>query len=217
MIFARLLAPFLFIYSGPETLLAIQSIVTAIGAIFIFFIAREVFQKYRSVNWLSLLFSVCYLLYFPLQKGNTFEFHAVTLATTFLLAMYYSYLKKQLGWSITFALLGLLSKEEVGLTLAFFGAFVIFEEYRKKNAQVFSVKNMKKYIRDFYQNVQKNPLQKFALYLILGGIFWAFFSLLVIFLTSVVVNILPLIIFIIFSKNRGSYFMSLRIQRELII
>src|SRR3990167_1404353 len=61
-----LLSPFYFIHSGPETLLIIQSVITALGAIAIFKISNNVLKN----DLLSLIFSVSYLLYFPLQRAN---------------------------------------------------------------------------------------------------------------------------------------------------
>ncbi len=127
-------APFYFIYPGPETLLVIQSVVLALGAVLVFFIAKEVLQKFRYVDWLALTFALSYLLYYPLQKANKFDFHAVTLATTFLLAMYYAFLKKRFVWSTVFAVLTILSKEQVGLTVAFFGGFILNVKNNKKDS-----------------------------------------------------------------------------------
>lgn len=115
------LAPFYFIHSGPETILIIQSVIAAIGAIAIFKISRKVLKN----NFLSMLFSVSYLLYFPLQRANIFDFHAVTLATTFLLFMFYFWLTRKYILSFLFFILSLLAKEQVALTTAFFGVYVL--------------------------------------------------------------------------------------------
>lgn len=173
-----LLAPFYFIYSGPETLLVIQSVVVAFGAIVLFFISREVLQKLRNTEWIALLFSFSYLMYYPLQKANKYEFHMVTLATTFLLAMYYSFLKKRFGWSIFFGILSILTKEEVGLVVAFFGAFILFEEYRGKYG--FSIMHLKKYKTELINTYKKDPFHRFAISTIAAGIVWVLLSMIVI-------------------------------------
>ena len=129
------LALFYFIYASPATLLIIQAAVLGLGAWFVFKISQMVFTKSKYQDLLSLFFAFGYLLYPPLEKANMFDFHAVTLATTFLLAMFYFWLKKSYGWSLLFVILALLTKEQVGLTTAFFGLYALFSQPkdRKKN------------------------------------------------------------------------------------
>jgi uncharacterized membrane protein len=69
------------IYSGPEILFIFQSIVVALGAIPVFALAR---LKLKN-DGLALIFAIAYLMYPPLQAANLLDFHAVTLAPTFLL------------------------------------------------------------------------------------------------------------------------------------
>ncbi len=126
-----LLVPFYFIHAGPETLLIIQSLILGLGAFAIYGIGLHVFQKLRSKQLLSLLFSLAYLLYPPMQRANIFEFHAVTFATTFLLCMYYFWLKRKYGLSILFLLFSLLTKEQVSLTTLFFGLYVLYKKQNK--------------------------------------------------------------------------------------
>ncbi len=127
------LAFFYFIYASSATLLVVQAVVLGLGAWFVFKIAQMVFTKSKYQNLLSLIFALGYLLYPPLEKANMFDFHAVTLATTFLLAMFYFWLKKSYGWSLLFVILALLTKEQVGLTTAFFGLYALF--FQPKNRQ----------------------------------------------------------------------------------
>ncbi len=175
-----LLAPFYFIYSGPETLLVVQSIVLAIGAILVFFITREVLHKFRHTDWIALVFSLSYLLYYPLQKANKFEFHMVTLTTTFLLAMYYAFLKKRYGWSMVFAIVSIFSKEQVGLTTAFFGIFILFEEYRTKYAKIFSAAHFNKYKDEILKTYRKDSFRKFAVNIVAISIIWILLSMFII-------------------------------------
>lgn len=139
--FLALLAPFYFIYSGPETLLIIQTIAVALGAVAVYGIGRIVFENIKHVHLIALFFSFAYLMYPALQRANQFDFHAVVIATPLLLFMYYWYLKKNYVGSMLCALFALLTKEQIGLTVAFFGLFVLFQfvknkEYKLKNRQV---------------------------------------------------------------------------------
>lgn len=117
------LAPFYWIYPHPETLLIVQTIVLALGAFFVYKLARF---KLKS-PWLALTLSFAYLMYPPLQWSNLFDFHAVTLATTFLLGMVYFAFSKRYVMSFIFFILALLSKEQVSLVCAFFGVYLFFD------------------------------------------------------------------------------------------
>jgi len=129
--FLALLAPFYFLYSGPEMLLIIQSVGVGLGALAIYGISKMIFEKTHGEKYISLLFAFGYLMYPPLQRANQFDFHAVVLATPLLVFMYYLYLKKKYIGSLICALGALLTKEQVGLTLAFFGCFVAFMAFKK--------------------------------------------------------------------------------------
>lgn len=120
------LAPFYLISSSPATLLVIQTVILALGALAVFKITQSVFEKNRFKNLYSLLFSLSYLLYPSLQRGNIFDFHAVTLASTLLLFMFYFWLKKRYWLSFLFLTLGIFSKEQVALTTAFFGLYILY-------------------------------------------------------------------------------------------
>jgi uncharacterized membrane protein len=128
------IAPLYFIYSGPETLLVVQTMVLASGALALFFIVKEktrhwqVDQK-QIVDWLSISVPLSYLLYYPMERTNLYEFHAVTLSTALVLWMYLAYLKRK--WVVFAALfLGvLLSKEHTGFSL---GIFILVEVFWKR-------------------------------------------------------------------------------------
>src|SRR5690606_1135174 len=107
-------------------------------------------------EWIGVTLAVSYLLYPPMQKANTFEFHAVTLATFFMLAMFYYWLEKKYKTSFIYLILSLLTKEQVGMTTAFFGLYILYEEYkhhRLKISQVFDLQGFaKKYVSAFKKN-----------------------------------------------------------------
>lgn len=129
-LFLALLSPFYFIQSEPGTLLVIQTVIIALGALAIFKIANIVFRKNKYSSLLSLLFSLVYLLYPPLELSNIFDFHAVTLATTFLLFMFYFWLIRKNTLSFLFLILALLTKEQVGLATLFFGIYIFASALR---------------------------------------------------------------------------------------
>ncbi len=135
-LFLALLAPLYFIYQSPATLLVIQALVLGLGTLAVYKIAGIIFKKNKYKNQFSLLFSLTYLLYPPLQLANIFEFHAVTLSTTFLLFMFHFWLSRRYNLSFLFFALALLTKEQVALTTSFFGIYLLFfaEEKNKKIA-----------------------------------------------------------------------------------
>jgi uncharacterized membrane protein len=78
-------APFYKIYSGPEILLVGQALILGLGALAVYLLSVKILKKQQ----ISLIFSISYLLYFAVQRAVLFDFHAVTLATTFLLFTFY--------------------------------------------------------------------------------------------------------------------------------
>ncbi|MBI1863329.1 DUF2079 domain-containing protein [Candidatus Microgenomates bacterium] len=119
------LAPFYFIYASPITLIILQTLALAAGAIVIYYLCLEVFKKSAIAPIVGALFSLVWLLYPPMQRSNLYDFHAVVLSTTFLLGMYYLWVKKRYRWSGLFFVLSILSKEQVALTTLLFGVYAL--------------------------------------------------------------------------------------------
>lgn len=124
-----LLAPFYKIYSGPETLLVIQVIVIALGALPIYLLSKLILKS----KYLSVVFAFTYLMYPPLQRANLFDFHPVMLATSFLLFMFYFFLTKKYWISIIFFILSIFSKEQIPLTTGVFSLFMGILAYKEKD------------------------------------------------------------------------------------
>src|SRR3989344_165706 len=98
-----LISPFYILWNDPRVLLVIQSVILGLGGLFIYKISNYVLKN----NYLSLVFGISYLLNPFVQKQNLFDFHPVTLATTFLLASFYFLIKRKNKWWIVFALLSI--------------------------------------------------------------------------------------------------------------
>lgn len=122
------LALFYFLHAGPETLLVIQTVAVALGALALYRIGKIVLTGPRVNPWWPVLVVLAYLLYPPLERANIFDFHAVVLATPLLLFMFADWLEKRYWRSLLFLGLSLLTKEEVGLTAACFGLYVLWQE-----------------------------------------------------------------------------------------
>lgn len=121
-------APFYKIYEGPEVLLIGQTIILGLGALAVYLISLVIFKK----DLISLIFSLSYLFYFAIQRAVLFDFHAVTLATTFFLYAIYFQVVKKWRWFFLFIFLALLTKEHVGLVVLFYGLYLFFVKNEKK-------------------------------------------------------------------------------------
>jgi uncharacterized membrane protein/alpha-beta hydrolase superfamily lysophospholipase len=121
------LAPFYFLWQDPRMLLLLQVCIIACGSICIFLLAKNILDNKRIAFFFALFFllnpSVCYAV--------LYDFHAVTLATTFFLAAFYFLLKKRYFFYTIFLFLAGLSKEEVWIVVAFLGLFTAFSEKKK--------------------------------------------------------------------------------------
>jgi uncharacterized membrane protein len=107
-----LIIPFVFlIYDGIESLFVLQSIVIALGALPIFWIAK---RRLRN-DGAAIAFAAIYLLFPALQAANLAEFHAVTFAPAPLLFAY-NYAQEG-AWKrfALFALIALAVKEDIAL------------------------------------------------------------------------------------------------------
>ncbi|MBA3723736.1 MAG: DUF2079 domain-containing protein [Candidatus Levybacteria bacterium] len=115
-----LLTPFYLLWQDPKMLLLIQTIVVSCGALFVYLIAKEVLKN----NYIGVVLAFAYLINPSLQRANLYDFHAVVLATTFLLATFYFYLKRKYLHFIIFAILAALCKEQIWLIVALFGPLI---------------------------------------------------------------------------------------------
>ncbi len=172
-----IVAPLYFIHEGPETLLVIQAVVVALGAYFIYQIAAHVFRSSAYYRWIALMFGYSYLLYPPLQKAVNFDFHAVTLAPTFILGMYYAWINKKYGWSLLFIILTLLTKEQIGLVVALFGLFIMIHTITGFNFSFMKKQNIVQYLRNRWRQAERSELT-FAVLITSISITWVLFSML---------------------------------------
>src|SRR5712692_1138333 len=113
-------APFLRLNPDPATLLVMQSIVLALGAVPAYCLGRRVWAEPSA----GVVTAGVYLLYPPLQFANLFDFHADTFATPILLAAFASIFAGRTGWALAWAGLLMLVKEDMTLVAFTFGLYV---------------------------------------------------------------------------------------------
>src|SRR5437899_11011859 len=113
-------APFLWLLPSPATLLVIQSLVLALGAVPAYCLGRRVWDHPVA----GAVSAGAYLLYPPLQFANLFDFHADTFATPILLAAFASIFAGRTRWALAWAGLLMLVKEDMALVALTFGLYV---------------------------------------------------------------------------------------------
>jgi uncharacterized membrane protein len=111
-----LVAPFYLIHSGPETLLVLQAVIVALGALPVFWLARD-----QVGEWPAVAFAAVYLLFPALQAANCFDFHALTLSPTFLAGALWAMRRRRYRMFSLFAALAMACKVHVQKQL---GGFV---------------------------------------------------------------------------------------------
>jgi len=124
------LVPFYWLWSDARVLLIAQTLILALGALPLYWIAKD---KLKS-GWIALLFPFLYLMYPALQWTNWDEFHPDTLATPMLLfAFYFLTRKKYIPFALCAAIV-LLTKEDFAFTVAALGIYAFFKYDRKWGA-----------------------------------------------------------------------------------
>lgn len=122
-----LISPFYLLWSNPKMLLLMQSAILGFGAVFIYLIARETIGDKR----LALIFAFLFLMNPLVQLTNLYDFHAITLATTLLLASFYFLIKKKYLLLTLFLILSAITKEQVWLITSIFGLPLLFQKTKK--------------------------------------------------------------------------------------
>lgn len=116
------------IHSGPETLFVLQSIVVALGAIPVYALARRKLNN----DGLGLIFAAVYLMFPAIQAATLLDFHAVTLAPTFLLAAFYYLEIDQPRRFALFAALAAACKEDMALLVLMMGLYALLVNRRPR-------------------------------------------------------------------------------------
>jgi uncharacterized membrane protein len=124
--------PLWWLWPSPELLLVTQSVLVALGALPVFWLARKHLASERS----GLGFALAYLLYPATQWLTLNEFHPVALATPLLLFAFWYLDEDRL---VPFALFGVLAattKEEIALVVAGFGLWYAVARRRRTGGGV---------------------------------------------------------------------------------
>lgn len=143
--------PFYFLWENPKMLLLIQSVIVSFGAIFIYLLTIKVLEnnsklQVTSYKLIALSLSFSYLMNPSLQWSILYDFHAVTLATTFLLAAFYFMYKKNFFLFLLFSILAGLTKEQVWIPVGLMGFYISISNIKNNISEIQSKKY--KFLKD---------------------------------------------------------------------
>ncbi len=125
-----LISPLYLLYSDPKTLLVFQTLVVALGALPLFWLAREKFGE----SLVTLVFPLVYLLFPALEAANMFDFHSTTIAAPLLLYAFYYLWKRKYPWFFLFAFLVMACKEEMPLLVMMMGLYALLVQRNRRVA-----------------------------------------------------------------------------------
>jgi uncharacterized membrane protein/uncharacterized membrane protein YbhN (UPF0104 family) len=120
-----LISPLYLIWSNPKMLLLLQTIILSAGAVIIFLLSKNILKNKN----ISLTLAALFLISPAVGYTNLYDFHPVTLATTFLLATFYFFYKKKYLWFFVFAVLSSFCKEEIWAVVSIFGLYLVFKSF----------------------------------------------------------------------------------------
>lgn len=123
------LVPLYWIFKSPHVLIVFQVALVLLAAIPLFLVAKEKLKNF----YLSISLVVAYLLFGGLEFGYMYGLHPILFAPFFLFWLHYFYVKKNWKLYFVFLFLSLFVKEEISLTLIFFGIYILLF---KKNIRV---------------------------------------------------------------------------------
>ncbi len=166
------LAPIYWLWQRPETILILQTIILALGALPVFWLARDRLHSHLA----GIAFTAVYLLFPGLEAANMWEFHAVALAAPLLLFAFYFGQKGRWRLLWLFAILAMTTKEEISLSvLVMGGCFSIWGlvQARQKLAQPAST-------RTWLRSAVRTPLVIHGAALMLVAALWFYVAVFVV-------------------------------------
>ncbi len=153
-----LFVPIYALFPAPTTLTLLQVLIVAIGALPIFWIARDLLHS----EWAGIGYAGVYLMLPALQAAVVFDFHGVTVAMTFLAFALWALLQRRYKAFAVSALLVMSCKEDMPLLIFMMGLYILFVQREWKvgaitvlgSATWFAITNF--VIIPFYSPTQDN-------------------------------------------------------------
>lgn len=113
------LLPIYYFSQTPEMILSLQALFMGGAAVPLYLLASR-----RLGPWTAALVAGSYLLHPALHGGNVFEFHFIGFGLPLLFAAWAAYERKRLALAAAFAVLTLLTREDVALWVAIAGMYL---------------------------------------------------------------------------------------------
>jgi len=126
-LFLIFLVPFYALWQSPKLLLLVQVIIAGTGAFPLYLIAKKLLKSPLA----GLVFAFAYLVSPILGAALLYDFHAITLVSSFLFFAFYFLLEKRYLPYFIFILLALTCKEEVSLLIFLLGIYVYLKHNKK--------------------------------------------------------------------------------------
>jgi uncharacterized membrane protein len=124
-----LILPVYAVFQSPCTLLVLQSMVLALGALPVYWIAtKQLGDKLSAVG-----IAAAYLIYPALQSVNCFDFHTEAFIPLFFLLTFHYIEEKKWFKGLLFALLTLSTIEFAPILVMFLGVYLVLREITKRN------------------------------------------------------------------------------------
>ncbi len=116
-----LLFPLYGLHAGPETLLVLQPLLVALGALPVYWLAEE---RLRS-QVAGLIFATIYLLYPALESAVAFDFHGLTVAVPLLTYALWAMYTRRYRLFAVMAILAMTCKEDIPLLVLMMGLYIL--------------------------------------------------------------------------------------------
>jgi len=113
---------------SANTLLVLQTVVIALGALPAYALARQRLQSAAA----GLVFALAYLLFPALEAANLTEFHPVALVAPLFLAALYFLQQRRYPWFLLFTLLAVSCKEDMALIAVLLGLYVAVMQKQRR-------------------------------------------------------------------------------------
>lgn len=130
----QLLGPIYAIAPGPETLIVIQAVWLASGAIPLYLLTVHTFAQWSARRWLGVVFGLAWLCHPSLHGVILFDFHDLTLAAPMIVWAVYALEAERRGlWIASIAAL-LLTREELPFVVIALGIYALAAGRRRQAA-----------------------------------------------------------------------------------
>lgn len=131
-----LIAPFYWIYSGPQTLLVAQAVLFALAVPPLWTFTRRALGGGRKAVAAAYLVSVAYALSWPIVNAAGFDFHEAAFAPVLMAVLFERLQAGKLKTALLAAFGLLLVKEDMGFFVAGVGIFLLFQDVIVREATV---------------------------------------------------------------------------------